>query len=387
MSTSPASSTTRLPSEPAPSEPAASGPAASDAAPSNAAASEPAPGDPAPSIRRTRTHRNTRLLRIVTGIGRRLLSIVAVLWMASTLAFVVLRLAGGDPVAAVIGSEGVADQATRDALTKQLGLDRPIIVQYVDYLGGLLTGDLGTSYAQRKPVSAVLADQIAPTVELALAAAALAVVLALAAGLLVSRRNRVGRVIVQSLELLLVSTPTFWLGIVLLTVFGFTLRWFPVFGNNGFASLVLPAITLALPLASVLAQVIRESVDKTEDEPFVLSVRARGASELRVSFGHVLKHAAGPALNVAGLFVGGLLGGAVLVESVFGRSGLGQVALSAVLSRDMPVVMAVVLLSALVYVVVNSLLDVLHSALDPRIRPAARTITPAPADISREALV
>ncbi len=299
-------------------------------------------------------------------IARPLLSLALVLLAAATLTFLVLELAGGDPVAAVLGENAVVDEATRQAVIAQYGLDRAVHLRYLDYLGGLLVGDFGTSYVQRRPVAEVLATGLGPTAELAAAATLLAVVLALAVGLTTDASRPVRRTVAQGAELLLLSTPTFWLGIILLTVFGFGLRWFPIWGDQGWRSLVLPAVALALPIAAMLAQVVREGADKAQREPFVLSARARGITETRVRLVHVLRHAAGPALNIAGLVIGGLLGGAVLVESVFGRTGLGSIALQAITSRDLPVVMAVVLVSAAVYVVVSTATDLLQVRIDPR---------------------
>ncbi|MFC8530434.1 ABC transporter permease [Nocardia sp. NPDC057227] len=317
-------------------------------------------GAPGRAHRRLRGFAGWLLVRVVGA--------VAVLWLSATTTFVVLELAGGDPVANMLGGgDGVSDAATRAAVAADLGLDRPVALRYLTYLGDLLRGDLGTSYQLRRPVSEVIAGQIGATVELALAAAVLAIALAVLAGVLVTARQRLLHAAVQAVELVLVSTPVFWLGILLLTLFSFTLGWFPVSGANGPQSLVLPAFALALPLAAVLSQVLREGVERTLEQPFVTSVRARGVTEPRLALVHVLRHAAGPALNVAGWFVGGLLGGAVLTEAVFGRPGLGQIALQGVLNRDMPIVMSVVLISALIYVVVGGLLDALHRLIDPRI--------------------
>lgn len=301
-------------------------------------------------------------------IATRLFGAVAVLWASATATFLVLEFAGGDPVANMLGGgAGVSTQEIRDAVRRDLGLDQPFGTRYLNYLHGLLTGDLGTSYQLRRPVAEVISGQIGPTVELALTAGLLAIVLATLAGVLVTSRRRFAHAVAQSVELLLISTPTFWLGIVALTIFSFTLGWFPVAGADGPQSLVLPAIALALPPAAVLSQVIREGVERALEQPFVTSVRARGVSETRLEFVHVLRHAAGPALNVAGWFVGGLLGGAVLTEAVFGRPGLGQIALQGVVNRDMPVVMSIVLIAALAYVVISGLLDLAQRLLDPRI--------------------
>ncbi|WP_159501817.1 ABC transporter permease [Microbacterium sp. 18062] len=297
---------------------------------------------------------------------RRLGSLLLVLLLTATITFAVLEFAGGDTVSAVLGQNAVVDEATRQAVIAQYGLDQPVWIRYVDYLGGLIVGDFGQSYAQRKPVAEVLATGVWPTLQLALSAAALAIVIALIVGLSTGRGRPVPRVVAQAIELVLVSTPTFWLGIILLTVFGFGLRWFPVWGDSGWQSLVLPTIALGLPIAAVLSQVIREGADKAESQPFVISARARGITERRLRYVHILTHASGPALNVAGLVIGGLLGGAVLTESVFGRPGLGSIALQAILSRDLPVVLAVVLVSAAVYVLASTLTDVVQSSLDPR---------------------
>ncbi|WP_254909981.1 ABC transporter permease [Micromonospora sp. NBS 11-29] len=169
-------------------------------------------------------------------------------------------------------------------------------------------------------------------------------------------------------ELLLVSTPTFLIGIVLLTVFSFRLGLFPVAGDQGLAALVLPAVTLALPIAGLLAQVLRDALDRALDEPFVLTARSRGLRERAVLLRHALRHALLPAVTLAGWLFGILLGGAVIVEQVFGRPGLGQVTLAAVTGRDMPVVLAVVTLSAAVYVLVNTAADLAYLFIDPRLR-------------------
>lgn len=313
--------------------------------------------------------RNLGILRSRRGLYvllTRLASLALVLLLTATVTFAVLEIAGGDQISAILGENAVADEATRQALIAQYGLDQPLWARYLDYLGGLVVGDFGRSYAQRRPVAEVLATGLIPTAQLALSAAVLAVVIALLVGLATDKGRPIPRLVAQSIELVLISTPTFWLGILLLTLFGFGLRWFPVWGDDGWRSLVLPSVALGLPIAAVLSQVIREGADKAEREPFVLSARARGITEFRVRYVHILKHAAGPALNVAGLVIGGLLGGAVLTESVFGRTGLGSIALQAILSRDLPVVLAVVLISATVYVVVSTLTDIVQTYLDPR---------------------
>ncbi|WP_229194718.1 ABC transporter permease [Bradyrhizobium acaciae] len=169
-------------------------------------------------------------------------------------------------------------------------------------------------------------------------------------------------------ELVFASTPVFWLGILLLMAFSFNLRWFPVSGAVGWKSIVLPSITLALPTAGLLTQVLREAMEKTLDAPFVTTVRARGVGEFLIRWRHVLRHALLPAVTLGGWLIGGLLGGAVITEKVFGRPGLGTVTLGAVLTHDVPVVLTVVLLAAFIHVAASTLLDILYVLIDPRLR-------------------
>lgn len=210
--------------------------------------------------------------------------------------------------------------------------------------------------------------QLWPTVELALAAGVLALLFAVVVATLTSGRGRIARAAASTLELVFASTPVFWLGILLLMAFSFTLRWFPVSGAADWRALVLPATALALPTAGLLAQVLREAMERALEQPFVVTVRARGLGELRLRLRHVLRHAALPVVTLGGWIIGGLLGGAVITEKVFGRPGLGTVTLNAVLSQDAPVVLAVVLLAAFIHVAASTLLDLLYALIDPRLK-------------------
>ncbi|MFI7214307.1 ABC transporter permease [Micromonospora maritima] len=299
---------------------------------------------------------------------RRVGSGLVVLWAAATAAYLALLAAPGDTVDAIVG-EGADTPQIRAEIISEWGLDRPALVQYLDYLGRLLTGDLGRSYLLQRPVAEVIGEQLAPTLALAVAAAGLGVLLAvpIAVGTAGDRRPWRRR-ISSGVELLVVSTPSFLIGIVLLTVLSFRFGLFPVAGAQGPGALVLPALTLALPIAGLLAQVLRDGLDRALDEPFVLTARARGVREVAVLTRHALRHASLPAVTLAGWLFGVLLGGAVIVEQVFGRPGLGQVTLSAVTTKDMPVVLAVVTLSAAVYVVVNTVADLTYLIVDPRLR-------------------
>lgn len=304
----------------------------------------------------------------VRAVLRRLGTGLVVLWAAATAAYLALLAAPGDTVDTIIG-DGADTPEIRAQIIAEWALDRPPVVQYLDYLRRLAEGDLGRSYLLQRPVAEVIGEQLGATCTLAVAAAGLGVLLAVAIATATAGRRRPWlRRASSGLELLLVSTPSFLIGIVLLTVFSFRLGFFPVAGDQGFAALVLPAVTLALPIAGMLAQVLRDALDRALDEPFVLTARSRGVGESVVLLRHALRHALLPTITLAGWLFGTLLGGAVIVEQVFGRPGLGQVTLAAVTGKDMPIVLAVVTLSAAVYVAVNTVADLTYLLVDPRLR-------------------
>lgn len=297
------------------------------------------------------------LRRIGTGL--------VVLWAAATAAYLALLAAPGSTVDAIV-ADGADTPQIRSQIIAEWGLDRPEVVQYLDYLWRAAQGDLGRSYLLQRPVRDVIGDQLASTLTLALAAAVLGVGLALL--LAVTTRRPWARRISSLAELVVVSTPPFLIGIVLLSVLSFRWGLFPVSGGDGVASLVLPAVTLALPIAGVLTQVLRDGLDRALEEPFATTARARGLRERAVLARHALRHALLPAVTLLGWLFGILLGGAVIIESVFGRPGLGQVTLQAVTSEDMPVVLAVVVFAAAVYVLLNTLADLAYLLIDPRLR-------------------
>ena len=295
-------------------------------------------------------------------------SAVLVLWGAATLAFLAFRVIPGDPVSVMLGPQAQVSESVKDTIRAELGLDRPPFEQYVAYLGGLVRGDLGESYQLRMPVSEVIGRQLGATLQLSAAALVIAVVVALAVALLA--RGRIAGAIATGIELVILSSPVFWIGIVLLSVFAFGLGWFPVTGSRNPATLVLPAITLALPVAALLGQVLRDGISEAERQPFADTVRARGASPVWLTLRHSLRHGATGALTLAAYLTGSVLGGAVLVETVFARPGLGRVTLAAITDRDLPVITGIILLSALVFVIVSIVVELLHPVLDPRLRQA-----------------
>ncbi|TFD59271.1 ABC transporter permease [Cryobacterium sp. Hh38] len=289
---------------------------------------------------------------------------ILVVWGAATVGFFSLRLIPGDPVNVLVGLGNVS-QRVRDQIRAYWGLADPLLLQYFHYLGRLLQGDLGTSYRMQQPVAAVIGQQLAPTMELMGLAISFAVLIAFGSALL-GRGRRTGPV-AGLFELVAVSSPTFWIGLVLIGVFGFGLGWFPVVATAGFGALVLPAVTLAIPVAGILSQVLRQGLDDAAALPFVDTVRARGASQTRLVLRHTLRHAAANSVTLTGYIVGSLLGGSVLVETVFARPGLGRVALNAIVNRDVPVVLGIIVLAAVSFSLVNLLVDFVADRLDPRL--------------------
>ena len=300
-------------------------------------------------------------------IAARLGTAALVLLAAVTVTFLAVYAAPGNTVDLILG-EDQDNQQLRNEIIALWGLDRPILVQYVTYITGLFQGDLGISYILRKPVTDILGEQILSTVQLTAAAVALAAVLSVTISLLTSGRRGFARRIASGIELVLLSIPSFWLGIVALAIFSFQLGWFSVAGSSGLKSLVLPAAALALPIAGLLTQVLREGLDRALREPFTITARSRGISPLAVRTRHGLRHASLPGLQLAGIIVGSLLGGTVIVEQVFGRPGLGRITVDAVYGKDLPVVLGVALVAAATFVLVSTVVDVLSLLIDPRLR-------------------
>lgn len=291
---------------------------------------------------------------------------VIIVWAAATLAFVLTHVLPGDPVTAMLGPQAQISEDQKELLREELGLNQPLLQQYLNYIAGLARGDLGESLQLRMPVADVIGRQLGSTLQLTGLALAFAIVLAGAVAFLA--RGRVSRRLASTVELVVLSAPVFWIGLLLLTVFAFGLGWFPVAGSKGFMALVLPAVTLALPCAALLGQLLRDGVEAAEKQPFALSVRARGATSTRLLTRHTLRHGSLGALTMAGYLVGSLLGGAVLVETVFARPGIGRVALTAIINRDLPVIAGVIVFSALVFTLLAVVTDIVMAMIDPRLR-------------------
>lgn len=302
-----------------------------------------------------------------------------VLSLAFIVAYVMLTALPGDAVMARYGNPDLGLSAAELAeIRTAYGADRPALVQFLDTVLSFLRGDLGFSVQTGAAVSTLLTAALPSTLALAslglLVAVALAVVISVVAthgGLRHLGATRTLRSALRGLPPLMVSLPVFWIGIVLLQVFSFQLGLVPVLNASPLQSLILPVLTLAIPIAAPLAQVLIRSIDEVSAEPFVAVTRARGASTGWLLTRSVARNATLPALTMAGLLFGELVSGAVVTETVFGRMGVGLVTAQAVAARDTPVLMAVVVLSAVVFVVINLVVDLLYPVLDPRLRRAS----------------
>jgi peptide/nickel transport system permease protein len=311
--------------------------------------------------------------RMTRWVLLRLGGVVFVLWAVATVTFFALRLIPGDPAEAVLGGPG--SQASAEALARvraDYGLDQPLLTQYAVYLAHLATGDLGESYALRESVASVVLSNLWPTLVLALVSLAVASLIALGLAVWSTRGGRVSAAIGSLLEIVAAAVPHFWLAISMILLFSTTLGWLPPVSVPGPLGLVLPVLTLAIPLAGFLGQVMREALLDALESPFVLSARARGEGDGGVFWRHALRHAAIPAIGLIGWAFGSLVSGAVVVETIFARQGLGRSLLSAVQSRDVPLVIGVVLVVALAYMLVTTLTDLADRLVDPRLRTVSR---------------
>jgi peptide/nickel transport system permease protein len=308
------------------------------------------------------------LRRIFFKVAGALLVLVA----AASVTFFAQLLVPGNRATVILNEQnGRAQQwspAQLAPVNHEFGFDKPLIVQYLDYVGGLFRGNLGTSYTQYKPVAQVIGAELAPSLILTVAALVTAWILTLAMTLLTVRRGRFVTALGSTWEALTASLPAYWLGVVLLVVFGVEIRIFPVIGGTSPLGTVLPVLTLAIPLAGFLGQVTRDEFEKVLDEPFITTARTRGMSDTAVRLKHALRHSILPAITLSGWALGALVSGAVIAENVFGRPGIGQVLVNAVNTRDVPTVSGIVLVVAAVYVVANLLVDVAYSVVDPRMR-------------------
>ncbi len=284
-----------------------------------------------------------------------------------TLVFFLIHLIPGDPVEVMLGER--ASAADLERLRSDLGLDRPLARQYGDFLRGLLRGDLGDSFFYRRPVHEVILGKLPATLELALAAMALTVLISIPVGTIAAVRKdtAVDRGAMFG-SLLGISIPNFWLGPMLAILFSIKLGWLPVSGREGAASIILPALTLGTGLAAILSRMTRSSMLDVLGEDYLRTARAKGLPENRVIVKHGLRNALLPVITIIGLQLGALLSGAVITEIVFEWPGIGSLLIEAITARDYPLVQGCILVVSLGYVAANFLTDILYAAVDPRVK-------------------
>jgi peptide/nickel transport system permease protein len=308
-------------------------------------------------------------------ILRRLLTLVATLAGASLIIFLVLDALPGNAADMLMGADASPD-AIR-ALTVKLGLDQPLLYRYMHWIHGLVTGDLGNSYAYDTPVADLIAERLALTIPLAVMSMIITVALALAAGVYsAANHNRLGDVGVMTMTQFGIAIPNFWFAILLILLFSVKLQWLSAGGfagwddgiASGIRSLLLPAVSLAVVQAAILARVTRSAVLEVLREDFVRTARAKGLSRRAVLWGHVLRNAMIPVMTVMGLQFANLLAGTIVIENVFYLPGLGRLIFQSIANRDLIVVRNCVMLLAAMVVVVNFVVDVLYAAIDPRIK-------------------
>ena len=306
---------------------------------------------------------------------RRLLATAPVLLFVTAGVFLLIHLTPGDPIDAMMAES--ADPAVKENLRRELGLDQPIYVQYAAWIGRVARGDLGRSIRNREPVIENVGRRIRPSLQLAGLAMAISLAVAVPVGILsAARRNSAVDRVGTSFALFGICMPNFLLALLLIFVFGVTLRWLPISGYvdpfeepwDGLRSLALPAVTLGLALAAVVTRTLRSSMLEALGEDYVRTARAKGLSEGRVVRLHVLRNALIPVVTVLGLQLGTLIGGAVITEYVFALPGVGRLVVDAVFARDYPLVQGVVLLIAAGFIATNLVVDLLYGLIDPRIR-------------------
>jgi len=326
----------------------------------------------------------------------RMLQLIPVMLGVSVIVFLMMLVTPGDPVDIMLG-EQQATVEQRAELRKDMGLDLPVAQRFVYFLKNAATGNFGHSYFHRRPVSEVILERLPATVELTVAALLIALLVAIPLGVLaaVKKNTWIDRLATLG-SLLGISMPGFWFGLLLMLIFGVWLHWLPISGRSDIASqvpivthfltidallalnikvfvsalshLVLPALTLGLPMAAVLTRVTRTSVLEVLRQDYVTFAHAKGLTTRRVLFTHALRNAMIPTVTMAALEVGSLLGGSMIVETIFGWPGLGRVVVESIFTRNYPLIQAAILLYALTYVMVNFFADLLYTVLNPRVR-------------------
>ena len=299
--------------------------------------------------------------------ARRMLALVPVAIGVATLTFAIVHLVPGDPVVAMLGESAAPTDVV--AMRHQMGLDRPLLSQYLSYLGGLAVGDLGESTSYRKPVAQLIVERLPATIELAAAGMLVAILIAFPLGIIAgSNPGGAGDLAAMTFAIVGISVPHIYLGPLLMILFSLDLRLLPLTGRGGFAHLVLPALTLGTALAAILARMLRQSLIRVRESDYMRTARSKGLSERAALIRHGLRNALTSVVTIMGLQMGALLSGTLITEMIFSWPGLGRLLISAIGARDYPLVEGCVLTFAMTYVVVNMAIDLVYAVIDPRVR-------------------
>lgn len=303
--------------------------------------------------------------RILT---ERLLVSLLVILGSLILVFCILYVLPGDPVLSMIDPSSMSPEAIAN-LRSQLGLNEPFYVQFGHYFMAMIHGDFGKSLLNSEPVLPKILKHLPATLALTLASTLISTIIGVGLGVLSAiHRNRWIDVVARIVGLFGISMPTFWSGILLILIFSVSLGWFPAMGSKGFITLVLPSLTLGFVGAGFIVRMVRNSMLEVINEHFIVTLRAKGLSERLVMYRHALRNALIPAITIIGIHIGDLMAGTVVIETVFSRQGIGRILADAIMSKDLPVVQGVVFFSAIIYVIVNLLVDISYVFIDPRVR-------------------
>ena len=298
---------------------------------------------------------------------KRLLEIIPILLLVSILIFMFVHMIPGDPARLVAGEDATLEDV--ELVRKELGLDKPLIEQYITYMGGLFQGDLGTSLKTKRPVTEEIGERFMPTFWLTVWSMAWAVVVGLIIGVVsATKRNKWQDYLGMFGAVSGLSLPSFWLGLMLIQVFAVMLGWFPSGGMDSWKSYILPSFTLGMGVAAVVARFTRSSLMDVLKEDYIRTGRSKGLNERNVIWGHGLRNAMIPVVTMTGLQFGFLLGGSVVIETVFSWPGLGKLLIDSVAYRDYPVIQAEMLIFALEFILINLIVDLLYGVLNPQIR-------------------
>ncbi|MGG1674779.1 ABC transporter permease [Neobacillus sp. NRS-1170] len=307
---------------------------------------------------------------MVNKILLKILTALVSIFGSLVLVFCIIYLLPGDPVLSML-DPSVATPEMVENLRKELGLDQPFYVQFLDYFMSVLHGDFGQSLVNRDQVLPKILEHFPATLALTLASALVSIIIGVFFGVLSAiYRNKWIDFIARLIGLFGISMPTFWSGILLILIFSVFLNWFPAMGSDGWKTIVLPSLSLGFVGAGLIIRMVRTSMLEVINEPFIVTLRAKGLSERAVMYRHALRNALIPAITIIGLNIGELMAGTVVIETVFSRQGIGRIVADAIMAKDLPVIQGVVFFSAIVFVIINLLVDLSYSIIDPRVRRA-----------------